>query len=68
MDTGSLGTLVALSIIRELGPVVAALLYAGRAGSALTAEIGQLKASEQLSALEMMAVDALHRVLAPRFW
>ncbi|MCI6796776.1 MAG: lipid asymmetry maintenance ABC transporter permease subunit MlaE [Succinatimonas sp.] len=68
MATGSLGTLVALSIIRELGPVVAALLYAGRAGSALTAEIGQLKASEQLSALEMMAVDPLHRVIAPRFW
>ena len=68
MATGSLGTLVALSIIRELGPVVAALLYAGRAGSALTAEIGQLKASEQLSAMEMMAVDPLHRVIAPRFW
>lgn len=68
MATGSLGTLVALSIIRELGPVVAVLLYAGRAGSALTAEIGQLKASEQLSALEMMAVDPLHRVIAPRFW
>ncbi len=68
MATGSLGTLVALAIIRELGPVVAALLYAGRAGSALTAEIGQLKASEQLSAMEMMAVDPLHRVIAPRFW
>ncbi|MBQ9275136.1 MAG: lipid asymmetry maintenance ABC transporter permease subunit MlaE [Succinivibrio sp.] len=68
MATGSLGTLVALAIIRELGPVVAALLYAGRAGSALTAEIGQLKASEQLSALEMMAVDPLRRIIAPRFW
>lgn len=68
MATGSLGTLVALSIIRELGPVVAALLFAGRAGSALTAEIGQLKASEQISALEMMAVDPLHRIIAPRFW
>lgn len=68
MATGSLGTLVALAIIRELGPVVTALLFAGRAGSALTAEIGQLKASEQLSALEMMAVDPLRRVIAPRFW
>jgi phospholipid/cholesterol/gamma-HCH transport system permease protein len=68
MATGSLGTLVALAIIRELGPVVTALLYAGRAGSALTAEIGQLKASEQLSAMEMMAVDPLHRIIAPRFW
>ncbi len=68
MATGSLGTLVALAIIRELGPVVAALLYAGRAGSALTAEIGQLKASEQISAMEMMAVDPLHRIIAPRFW
>ncbi|MBR1612914.1 MAG: lipid asymmetry maintenance ABC transporter permease subunit MlaE [Succinivibrio sp.] len=68
MATGSLGTLVALAIIRELGPVVAALLYAGRAGSALTAEIGQLKASEQLSAMEMMAVDPLHRIIAPRFF
>ncbi len=68
MATGSLGTLVSLAIIRELGPVVSALLYAGRAGSALTAEIGQLKASEQLSAMEMMAVDPLKRVIAPRFW
>lgn len=68
MATGSLGTMVALSIVRELGPVVSALLYAGRAGSALTAEIGQLKASEQISALEMMAVDPLHRIIAPRFW
>ena len=68
MATGSLGTLVALAVLRELGPVVTALLYAGRAGSALTAEIGQLKASEQLSAMEMMAVDPLRRVIAPRFW
>lgn len=68
MATGSLGTLVALAIIRELGPVVSALLFAGRAGSALTAEIGQLKASEQISAMEMMAVDPLHRIIAPRFW
>ncbi len=68
MATGSLGTLVALAILRELGPVVTALLYAGRAGSALTAEIGQLKASEQISAMEMMAVDPLRRIIAPRFW
>jgi phospholipid/cholesterol/gamma-HCH transport system permease protein len=63
----SLGVLVALSLVRELGPVVAALLFAGRAGSALTAEIGLMKATEQLSAMEMMAVDPLHRVVAPRF-
>lgn len=63
----SLGTLVALSLLRELGPVVAALLYAGRAGSALTAEIGLMKATEQLASLEMMAVDPFRRVLAPRF-
>ena len=68
MATGSLGTLVALAIIRELGPVVTALLYAGRAGSALTAEIGQLKSSEQLSSMEMMAVDPLRRIISPRFW
>lgn len=68
MATGSLGTLVSLAIIRELGPVVTALLFAGRAGSALTAEIGQLKASEQLSSLEMMAVDPLRRIISPRFW
>ena len=68
MATGSLGTLVALAIIRELGPVVTALLYAGRAGSALTAEIGQLKASVQLSLMEMMAVDPLRRIISPRFW
>ena len=68
MATGSLGTLVALAIIRELGPVVTALLYSGRAGSALTAEIGQLKASEQLSSMEMMAVDPLRRIISPRFW
>ncbi|KGJ98969.1 lipid asymmetry maintenance ABC transporter permease subunit MlaE [Thalassotalea sp. ND16A] len=64
----SLGPMVALSIIRELGPVVTALLFAGRAGSALTAEIGLMKATEQLSSLEMMAVDPLRRVIAPRFW
>ncbi|WP_419181023.1 lipid asymmetry maintenance ABC transporter permease subunit MlaE [Gallaecimonas kandeliae] len=64
----SLGPMVALSILRELGPVVTALLFAGRAGSALTAEIGLMKATEQLSSLEMMAVDPLKRVIAPRFW
>ncbi|MBO0160533.1 ABC transporter permease, partial [Vibrio parahaemolyticus] len=57
-----------LSLLRELGPVVTALLFAGRAGSALTAEIGLMKATEQLSSLEMMAVDPLKRVIAPRFW
>ena len=64
----SLGQLVALSLLRELGPVVTALLFAGRAGSALTAEIGLMKATEQLFSLEMMAVDPLRRVIAPRFW
>ncbi len=64
----SLGVVVALSLVRELGPVVGALLFAGRAGSALTAEIGLMKATEQLSAMEMMAVDPVRRVLAPRFW
>ena len=63
-----LGTLVSLSLLRELGPVVTALLFAGRAGSALTAEIGLMKATEQLSSLEMMAVDPLRRIIAPRFW
>lgn len=63
----SLGQVVALSLVRELGPVVAALLFAGRAGSALTAEIGLMKATEQLSGMEMMAVDPIKRVIAPRF-
>tara|TARA_B100001113_G_C21032446_1_gene588574 strand:+ start:355 stop:1140 length:786 start_codon:yes stop_codon:yes gene_type:complete len=63
-----LGTLVALSLLRELGPVVAALLFAGRAGSALTAEIGLMKATEQLTAMEMMGVDPLKRVITPRLW
>ncbi|MGH8615694.1 MAG: lipid asymmetry maintenance ABC transporter permease subunit MlaE [Gammaproteobacteria bacterium] len=62
----SLGILVALSLVRELGPVVSALLFAGRAGSALTAEIGLMKSTQQLSAMEMMAVDPLHRIVAPR--
>lgn len=64
----ALGLLVALSLLRELGPVVTALLFAGRAGTALTAEIGLMKAGEQLSAMEMMAVDPVQRILAPRFW
>lgn len=62
------GGVVALSLARELGPVVAALLFASRAGSAITAEIGLMKATEQLSAMEMMAVDPVARVVAPRFW
>jgi phospholipid/cholesterol/gamma-HCH transport system permease protein len=64
---GSLGTMVALALVRELGPVVTALLFAGRAGSALTAEIGLMKATEQLAGMEMMAVDPIKRILAPRF-
>jgi phospholipid/cholesterol/gamma-HCH transport system permease protein len=63
-----LGPLVALSVARELGPVVTAILFAGRAGSAVTAEIGLMKATEQLSSMEMMAVDPLRRVISPRFW
>lgn len=63
-----LGPLVALSVLRELGPVVTALLFAGRAGSAVTAEIGLMKATEQLSSMEMMAVDPIHRVISPRLW
>ncbi|SDH31006.1 phospholipid/cholesterol/gamma-HCH transport system permease protein [Vibrio xiamenensis] len=65
---GALGQMVALSLLRELGPVVTALLFAGRAGSALTAEIGLMKATEQISSLEMMAVDPLKRIIAPRLW
>ena len=64
----SLGPLVSLSLLRELGPVVAALLFAGRAGSALTAEIGLMKTTDQLSSMEMMAIDPLRRVISPRFW
>ncbi len=64
----SLGPMVALSLLRELGPVVTALLFAGRAGSALTAELGLMKSTEQLSSLEMMAVDPLRQIIAPRFW
>lgn len=64
----ALGLLVALSLTRELGPVVTALLFAGRAGTSLTAEIGLMKAGEQLAAMEVMAVDPIQRVLVPRFW
>lgn len=63
-----LGQLVALSVVRELGPVVTALLFAGRAGTALTAEIGLMSATEQLASMEIMAVDPLWRVISPRFW
>jgi phospholipid/cholesterol/gamma-HCH transport system permease protein len=63
----SLGVVVSLSLVRELGPVISALLFAGRAGSALTAEIGLMKSTEQLSGMEMMAVDPMERVIAPRF-
>tara|TARA_B110000879_G_scaffold205139_1_gene285141 strand:+ start:879 stop:1661 length:783 start_codon:yes stop_codon:yes gene_type:complete len=66
--TTQLGQLLALSITRELGPVITALLFAGRAGSALTAEIALMKATEQLSSMDMMGVDPLWRVIAPRFW
>ena len=64
----ALGLLVALSLTRELGPVVTALLFAGRAGTSLTAEIGLMKSGEQLSAMEMMAVNPMQRIVAPRFW
>jgi len=64
----ALGLLVALSLVRELGPVVCALLFAGRAGTSLTAEIGLMRAGEQLSAMEMMGIDPVARILAPRFW
>ena len=64
----ALGVMVALSLTRELGPVVTALLYAGRAGTSLTAEIGLMKAGEQLAAMDMMAVNPVDRILAPRFW
>lgn len=66
--SSSLGVLVAISLVRELGPVIGALLFASRAGSAITAEIGLMKATEQLAAMEMMAVNPIARVVAPRFW
>lgn len=65
--TSALGPIVAISLVRELGPVIAALLYAGRAGTALASEIGLMRATEQLSAMEMMAVDPVRRIVAPRF-
>jgi phospholipid/cholesterol/gamma-HCH transport system permease protein len=71
VDYGSeqaVGQMVALSLVRELAPVVTALLFAGRAGSALTAEIGLMKATEQLASFEMIGVDPLRRIIAPRFW
>ena len=64
----AIGVLVALALVRELGPVVTALLFAGRAGTAITAEIGLMKATEQLSAMEVMAVSPVARIIAPRFW
>lgn len=66
--TAQLGQLVALSITRELGPVITGLLFAGRAGSALTAEIGLMQTTEQIASMEMMAVDPLWKIIAPRFW
>lgn len=71
VDYGSeqaVGQMVALSLVRELAPVVAGLLFAGRAGSALTAEIGLMKATEQLASMEMIGIDPLRRIVAPRFW
>ena len=67
-STEALGQLVTFTLVRELGPVVTALLFAGRAGTSLTAEIGLMKAGEQISVMEMMAVDPVQRILAPRFW
>ena len=64
----ALGQLIALSVTRELGPVVTALLFAGRAGTALTAEVGLMRSTEQLSSMEMMAVNPLKYVIAPRLW
>lgn len=64
----AIGQLIALSLVRELGPVIGALLFAGRAGSALTAEIGLMKATEQLDGLQLMGIDPLRRIIAPRFW
>jgi len=67
-SANSLGLVVTLGLVRELGPVITALLFAGRAGTSLTAEIGLMRAGEQLAAMEMMAVDPVRRILAPRFW
>lgn len=71
VDYGSeqaVGQMVALSLVRELAPVVTALLFAGRAGSAVTAEIGLMKATEQLASYEMIGVDPMKRIIAPRLW
>ncbi len=65
--TATLGPIIAITMLRELGPAIAALLYAGRAGTALASEIGFMRATEQLSAMEMMAVDPVRRIVAPRF-
>ena len=67
-SSDAVGVMVALSLLRELGPVIAGLLFASRAGTAITAEIGLMKTTEQLKAMDMMAVDPLARVVAPRFW
>ncbi|PKO53924.1 MAG: ABC transporter permease [Betaproteobacteria bacterium HGW-Betaproteobacteria-20] len=67
-SSDAIGVFVSLTLVRELGPVVTALLFAGRAGTAITAEIGLMKTTEQLSAMEMMAVSPIARVIAPRFW
>lgn len=67
-STSALGIMVALTLLRELGPVLAGLLFAGRAGSALTAEIGLMKATEQLDAMDMMGVDPVAKVVRPRLW
>lgn len=67
-SSDAIGVFVSLTLVRELGPVVTALLFAGRAGTAITAEIGLMKTTEQLSAMEMMAVNPIARVIAPRFW
>jgi len=66
--TQELGQMLALTVTRELGPVIAALLFAGRACSSLTAEIGLMRATQQLDCMEMMAVDPCWRIIAPRFW
>jgi phospholipid/cholesterol/gamma-HCH transport system permease protein len=63
----ALGTAAALGLLKELGPVITALLFAGRAGTALTSEIGLMRATDQLTAMEVMAVDPLRHVAAPRF-
>src|SRR5699024_327040 len=63
----ALGTSVALIVVRELGPVITALLFAGRAGAALAAEIGLMRSTEQIAGMEMMAVDPVKRIIAPRF-